>query len=282
MLFDKTEKTFSVPTIVQVFDYHPLAAIRKPHEEQYTFWQLYYVSRGQMKILRDGREDTVSGGQALFRPPGKKSMMLYPDDCTLYVGVIDFICHSEAMRFFSEQPITLDGKERAMLAELIKEARDFYREAKNNPLCAELITSGLENFLIRLYGRLCGVFTSAGENEKSNSKNIMSEKVRRINDILEERRFSDISIEEIAFMLNESPNVLMKCYRKEMHESIMEHFLDLKLQTAKTLIFSGSMNFTEISAFLGFSSVNYFSKFFKKRTGMTPTEYSRQGGGTQQ
>ncbi len=277
MFFDKIKKTFTVQTIVQAFDYRPLAVIEKPYEEQYPFWQLFYVSRGQMSILRDGKEETVSVGQVIFRPPGKKSVMVYPDDCKLYVGIIDFICHSKKMSFFPEQPITLDGKEKAAISELLKEAKEFCRDAKPSALKAELVSSGLENFLIRLYGRLCGVFTSAGESEKSNSKNIMSEKVRRINDILEERRFSDVSIEEIASILNESPNVLMKCYKKEMQESIMEHFLNLKLQTAKTLIFSGDMNFTEIADFLGFSSVNYFSKFFKKRTGMTLTEYSRRG-----
>ena len=67
----------------------------------------------------------------------------------------------------------------------------------------------------------------------------------------------------------------MKRYKKEMHEGIMEHFLNLKLQTAIQLILSSNMNFTEISELMGFSSVNYFSKFFKKRTGMTPTEYSK-------
>ena len=35
---------------------------------------------------------------------------------------------------------------------------------------------------------------------------------------------------------------------------------------------------TEISELLSFSSVNYFSKFFKKRTGLTPTEYSKEYG----
>ena len=34
------------------------------------------------------------------------------------------------------------------------------------------------------------------------------------------------------------------------------------------------MNFTQISDFLGYSSIHYFSRQFKKITGMTPSEYS--------
>jgi AraC-like DNA-binding protein len=63
-----------------------------------------------------------------------------------------------------------------------------------------------------------------------------------------------------------------------MHESIIEHFLNLKLQSAVQLMLSSDMNFSEIAELLSFSSVGYFSKFFKKRTGMTPTEYSKEYG----
>ena len=34
------------------------------------------------------------------------------------------------------------------------------------------------------------------------------------------------------------------------------------------------MNFTQISDFLGYSSIHYFSRQFKKLSGMTPTEYA--------
>ncbi|MEG2232251.1 MAG: AraC family transcriptional regulator, partial [Lachnospiraceae bacterium] len=34
------------------------------------------------------------------------------------------------------------------------------------------------------------------------------------------------------------------------------------------------MNFTQISDFLGYNSIHYFSRQFKKTTGMTPSEYA--------
>ncbi|HJB28450.1 MAG TPA: AraC family transcriptional regulator, partial [Candidatus Blautia faecavium] len=34
------------------------------------------------------------------------------------------------------------------------------------------------------------------------------------------------------------------------------------------------MNFTQISEYLGYSSIHYFSRQFKKISGMTPSEYS--------
>lgn len=277
MLDNKIKKTFHVQTIVYATDFRPLTAMRPPYQENYPFWQLMYVGRGQMSVRRDGREETVGTDSILFRPPAMTSTMVYPTNCELYLGLIDFICTDPAMNTFGTHPIPLDRHEAAVLSELIREAARFYNTASADLLWTELISSGLESFLVRLYGRLKGVFPPAAENDKSNRKNSVSETVNRINDLLANRLFSAISIDEISSILNESPNVLMKLYKKEMNEGIMEHFLLLKLQAAMTLILSSTMNFTEISDLLGFSSVNYFSKFFKKHTGITPTEYSRRG-----
>ena len=278
MLFNKIKKTFNVQTVVLALDFRPLLISKPPYEESYPFWQLFYVSRGEMEIERNGERETIHAGEIIFRPPGKSSTMYYPEGCELYMSLIDFISNDAEMHTFSDRPIALDGKERQLLSELIREAAAFYKDTPTEPLWQELVSSALESFLTRLYGRLTGTFSSEGEGSKASTRRQISETVDRINLILEERRFSTITVDELAALLGESPNVLMKRYRREMHESIIEHFLTLKLQSAIQLMLSSDMNFTEISELLSFSSVNYFSKFFKKRTGMTPTEYSKEYG----
>ena len=54
----------------------------------------------------------------------------------------------------------------------------------------------------------------------------------------------------------------------------MEFFSSLKIERAKQLIREDSRNITEIAEALSYSSVYYFSRAFKKSTGMTPTEYA--------
>lgn len=48
----------------------------------------------------------------------------------------------------------------------------------------------------------------------------------------------------------------------------------MKINFARQLIRENDMNFTQISEFLGYSSIHYFSRQFKKLCGMTPTEYA--------
>ena len=48
----------------------------------------------------------------------------------------------------------------------------------------------------------------------------------------------------------------------------------LKINAAKELIRTNRMNFTQIAEHLGYASIHYFSRQFKKVTGMTPSEYA--------
>ena len=48
----------------------------------------------------------------------------------------------------------------------------------------------------------------------------------------------------------------------------------LKIEKAKDMIRLHHDNFTQISEKLGYNSIHYFSRQFKKVTGLTPTEYA--------
>ena len=54
----------------------------------------------------------------------------------------------------------------------------------------------------------------------------------------------------------------------------MDFFQQMKIERAKEIIRDGTMNMTEVSSFLSYGSPQYFSRQFKKVTGMTPSEYA--------
>ena len=55
----------------------------------------------------------------------------------------------------------------------------------------------------------------------------------------------------------------------------MQYFSSLKIDEAKKLISYNRYTFTEIAYRLGYSSLHYFSRQFKKSTEMTLSEYAR-------
>ena len=82
-----------------------------------------------------------------------------------------------------------------------------------------------------------------------------------------------LTVLQIAEQFHLSENVLKKYFSRYTDGGVMEKFTDMKVKRAKALIREQSLNFTQIADALGFSSVHYFSRLFKKRTGMTPSEY---------
>ena len=63
-------------------------------------------------------------------------------------------------------------------------------------------------------------------------------------------------------------------FRDQHQCGVIEFFSRMKIELAKQLIRENQMNFTQISDFLGYSSIHYFSRQFKKISGMTPSEYA--------
>lgn len=81
------------------------------------------------------------------------------------------------------------------------------------------------------------------------------------------------SVKYCADKLNLSPNYLGDLLKKETGKNAQEH-VQLKLvEVAKEKIFETQKSISQIAYELGFEYPQYFSRLFKKRTGMTPIEY---------
>ncbi|MGQ1783665.1 MULTISPECIES: AraC family transcriptional regulator [unclassified Saccharicrinis] len=63
-----------------------------------------------------------------------------------------------------------------------------------------------------------------------------------------------------------------KMFKKYTGISPHQYHLDLKIMRAKELILTSDKNIKEISYELGFQSIHYFSRLFKKKVGQNPTE----------
>jgi len=85
---------------------------------------------------------------------------------------------------------------------------------------------------------------------------------------------SHVTIEQICKDNLVGRSRLQKIFKNQCGLGIIDYFSKLKINTAKELIRSRHMNFTQISDYLGYTSIHYFSRQFKKETGMTPSEYA--------
>lgn len=100
-------------------------------------------------------------------------------------------------------------------------------------------------------------------------------------------------IDQFKALVFENNTILLeiKSYAEKLHLSVEElnsickastgisakqYLLDLKITEAKRLLLFSHFNITEVSFQLGFEDSSYFSRIFKKKTHLSPTEFSRK------
>lgn len=86
-----------------------------------------------------------------------------------------------------------------------------------------------------------------------------------------------LSIEEIAQLCHITTAYFRKLFKEYSGISPAQFRIQKKLETAKSLLsLTDNMTISEISDYLGFENVSYFSKLFKKYEKMSPSQYRKE------
>ena len=251
--------------------------------ESHDFWEFIYVDKGSVDICMDDKQLTLRKGDIAFHKPNEFHKVSTYGHTAPNLVVISFESQSPLMDFFQCQILKTDAKERALLADMLIEARKIFSSPLNDPYLNEMVKKEnvpigteqllkilLEQFLIHLLQRY-----STGETQEqiSISQNT-AEIFNRVTSYMEENIDKQLTIEQICWDNMIGRTKLQKIFHAEVGIGIIDYFSKLKISTAKHMIRDGKLNFSQISEQLGYSSIHYFSRQFKKITGMSPSEYA--------
>lgn len=95
---------------------------------------------------------------------------------------------------------------------------------------------------------------------------------------MNEHLHGDLSVPAIAAHLSMSAGHFSRLFKSEMGKTVLEHVSDLRLDRARALLLNTNMRIQEIAGRVGLTSVDYFIRFFGRRTGMSPQQYRDAGG----
>ena len=87
----------------------------------------------------------------------------------------------------------------------------------------------------------------------------------------------DISLEMLAQMFYVSPYYLCREFKKSTNSTIVRYINVTRIMNAQRKFMETSKNITDISRETGFSNLTHFNRVFKSVTGMSPSQYRRQG-----
>ena len=82
----------------------------------------------------------------------------------------------------------------------------------------------------------------------------------------------------VAEELHTNHSYLSTLFKKEMGVGFSDYLNEVRLKRSQDLLSSTGLSMVEIALRSGFESQSYFTKNFKKKYGMTPSQYRRENG----
>lgn len=260
--------------------------------ESHDFWEFICVDKGEVGVTGGSSFTVLKKGDVAFHQPNEFHNVKATGDSAPNLVVVSFQCRSEAMRFFKKRILKIDETERNLLASIIIEARRCFDCRLDDPYLQnmpqkesdmfgseQLIRLFLEQFLIHIIRRYSNpiIFDKKlpKKTPQKTTKNRSDNEIfNRVVDYLESNISSHVTIEQICRDNLIGRSQLQKIFKERSSLGIIEYFSQMKIDAAKEMIRTNRMNFTQVSEHLGYTSIHYFSRQFKKVTGMTPSEYA--------
>ncbi len=97
---------------------------------------------------------------------------------------------------------------------------------------------------------------------------------------LEDNYMLDISLDSVGEILHISPAYLSAQFKRYQKMNFLDCLTELRINAAKELLKDPFRSSAEVASMVGYEDASYFARAFKKRTGVTPTQYRKQAGKT--
>ena len=287
-LYRQYEKN-SLPTLINVSGIYTIHYFKygrnfRIQSERHNFWEMVYIDSGSAKVVAENKQLTLKQGEAYFHKPNELHT-IYTDEKFANSAIVSFECKSRVLKLLSDRIHVLDEYQKSLLNKIVQEAKISYKDKLNEiyllkmskkhpaPFGGEqIIKNSIELLLISLLRTNTSQKISTTDSNLNFSSNKIVESVKNIlQDRLENA--NTINLDEISYKLGFSKSYIKSQFKKQTGTSIIQFFIELKIDKAKKMLSQQKFTVSEIADSLGFSSVFYFSRQFKIHTDMSPTEY---------
>lgn len=172
-------------------------------------------------------------------------------------GVLVYGCYKEIVSIFTQSAsrFKFDAKQ-IELHNLLLEYDKY--------MTFEEIFAGLASDMIQMI-----------ESYSKNKKMEEAKPIRLAKQFISEKYNEPLSLEIVSDVIGFNPAYFSTLFKKETGKSFMEYIMELRVQNAKNILVSTDMTLSQVSGEVGYSDFKYFTKIFKRITGLTPSEYRR-------
>lgn len=222
-------------------------------------WSYLYLLSGEVLTEIDGQPHLLAGGDCLLIPPGLRYCVKYFRDTVGYMGAFseDLLRNSghRVLRLSSPSVLSVPVLDKVFFDELMIRLMRF--------------SSALSMVQSLLDVLLCQFDLIVPEAGGSASSKLCNSYLERVFD----RSVQFTGVAGYASALGVSPNHLNRAVKAETGRSASVWIDNARVSLARELLLDRSMSMSEIAERLGFSEASYFSRFFRKVTGVSPSEF---------
>lgn len=228
-------------------------------------WTLTYVECGLLHSVVDGLDTLLSPGELALYPPMQWHMQYADAGVAPRLFTAAFSLEGGALE-------PLCGRKRVLPPQAVPLLQELLREEAQPDGYSGAVTLHLLSLLLLSLLRQAAAPEEAAAPRALGSEGMI---IRRAQQYIHAHLRERLTVPEVARNTDVSASYLTALFRKHLQISPGEYIRRMKLEESKRLIREGSMNFTEIAQALEYSTVHHFSRQFKEKFGMTPTEYAR-------
>ncbi len=102
--------------------------------------------------------------------------------------------------------------------------------------------------------------------------------IYRAVDYVKRNYMKKITLEEVASYVYLSPSYFSKIFKEEMGKNFNSYLNHIRIEMSKRLLLDDSVVLVDVSNIVGYEDQSYFSKVFKKLTGVSPGKYRESRG----
>lgn len=213
------------------------------------------IVKGSCRYIFDGGEFSLEPDSVVYLPTGSRHVLEIDSDDIEFFRV-DFQLYIDGeLALFSNLPKKMCDSAPRECSEAVRALMDACQYANDSLRKTELI---------------CTVLRSLSANTEGSRRNRLSPAIS----YLFEHLTDEIDCSSLARLCHLSSSQFYNLFREEYKTSPLAYRDSLLMQKASVLL-QDMFSVTEVAEILGFESVSYFSRFFKKHCGVSPLRYQQ-------
>ncbi|MDD5697737.1 MAG: AraC family transcriptional regulator [Victivallaceae bacterium] len=250
-------------------DFHELVIVFDGEGTHYTLEEKYQISRGDIFLIKPDTQHGYDNTENL-----KIINLLYLPEC-LKLALYDLGNSPGYHAFFEVEPAL--RRQHGFKSRLhLNSGKLEYVMKLVNSMEGELRSGSLGvlfmavSYFMQLIGFIARSYTKT---EIPEQMAILS--LAEVVGYIEANYRCRITIAQLAKQASQSEMTLYRMFKKAFNLSPVNYLLSVRIAAAQELLLNSRLNVSEIAGETGFSDSNYFSRIFRKMTGVSPRSYRK-------